>query len=132
MCICPDGILLPSQAARRMAAQPRARSVLLPLCQVAALLLVPTRTASRSKQALVNRCPCLCRSIEESNGDPMVCCGVCQYEGRHCAAMAPPGAMDAHLADYVAEGFDFAGFTPDELWTRIKGEHFSRSVWKEG
>ena len=52
----------------------------------------------------------------------MLCCGVCQYEGRHCAAMAPPGAMDAHLAHYRQQGFDFGGFSPEELWTRIRGE----------
>lgn len=52
----------------------------------------------------------------------MLCCGVCQYEGRHCAAMAPPGAMDAHLAEYRQQGFDFEGFSPEELWTRIRGE----------
>lgn len=52
----------------------------------------------------------------------MLCCGVCQYEGRHCAAMAPEGAMDAHLEEYRQQGFDFDAFTPQELWMRISGK----------
>ena len=62
------------------------------------------------------------RLVEESSGEPLACCGVCQYEGRHCAAMAPTGAMEAHLPGYAAAGFDFAGFSPAELWARLKGE----------
>jgi hypothetical protein len=74
------------------------------------------------KQTVCLRASVSCRSPAHLTGKPMLCCGVCQYEGRHCAVMAPPGAMDAHLADYRQQGFDFAGFSPEELWTRIRGE----------
>ena len=50
------------------------------------------------------------------------CCGVCQYEGRHCAAMAPPGAVAQLVAMYRRDfGFDFKGFKPAELFRRIRG-----------
>ena len=52
---------------------------------------------------------------------PLVCCGVCQYEGRHCADMAATEAMDVHMAEYAAQGLDFRGFTPAELFARIRG-----------
>lgn len=52
----------------------------------------------------------------------MTCCGVCQYEGRHCAKMAAAGAMDAHLEEYRRDhGIDFATFSPAELFARLQG-----------
>jgi hypothetical protein len=65
----------------------------------------------------------MCRSLL---GTPsvMTCCGVCQYEGRHCALMAPPGAMEAHIKEYSEDfGFDFEAFSPAELFARLQGVH---------
>lgn len=61
------------------------------------------------------------RAFGNPTGKPMLCCGVCQYEDRHCAHMAPPGAMRAHLEQFKQQGFDFDAFTPEELWSRLKG-----------
>ena len=51
------------------------------------------------------------------------CCGVCQFEGRYCGEMAPPGAVrdmvDMYRRDF---GFDFDAFTPAELYKRIEGD----------
>lgn len=59
----------------------------------------------------------------------MTCCGVCQYEGRHCAKMAAPGAMDAHMEEYRRDhGIDFATFSPAELFARLQG----RTLWLLG
>lgn len=50
------------------------------------------------------------------------CCGACQYEGRHCASMAAPGAMAAHLQQFRSDfGFNFDAFSPAELFARIRG-----------
>ena len=78
---------------------------------------------SEAEHLTSSRTPAPHRSPAHLTGEPMLCCGVCQYEGRHCTAMAPPGAMKAHLADYRQQGFDFEGFSPEELWTRIRGAH---------
>lgn len=59
----------------------------------------------------------------------MTCCGVCQYEGRHCALMAPPGAMEAHIKEYSEDfGFDFEAFSPAELFARLQG----KTLWLLG
>lgn len=52
----------------------------------------------------------------------LACCGVCQYEGRHCSTMAAPGAMAGHLGDFRKHfGFDFQAFSPAELFARLQG-----------
>lgn len=68
------------------------------------------------------------RAFGNPTGKPMLCCGVCQYEDRHCAHMAPPGAMRAHLEQYKQQGFDFAAFTPEELWSRLQGACAAMSI----
>ena len=60
------------------------------------------------------------------DGEPgPFCCGVCQFEGRHCSKMAPPGAVrdmvDMYRRDF---GFNFDAFQPAELFERIRGEPY--------
>ena len=51
------------------------------------------------------------------------CCGVCQFEGRYCAKMAPTGVVQDMVDMYRRDfGFDFHAFQPSELFKRIRGE----------
>ena len=50
------------------------------------------------------------------------CCGVCQYEGRHCGSSAEPGAVHGMVAAYRTQSnLTFDDFDPKTLFQHFKG-----------
>lgn len=50
------------------------------------------------------------------------CCGVCQFEGRHCSSSAVPGAVHQMIAAYrTHSNLTFDDFDPGALFQRFRG-----------
>ncbi|PSC75775.1 hypothetical protein C2E20_1281 [Micractinium conductrix] len=57
------------------------------------------------------------------------CCGVCVFAGRRCEQFYPgEGRSEEAAADLTGRGFNLGGFTPCELFQRIRG----RTLWLMG